>query len=319
MLTHQLDKIAILIKSNSWKSDKIFSRRYEKNMDIVTRAIWTIETSLGSQLTLSSIAEDCGVSQYHLSRVFRGATGMSVMVYVRSRRLSNAARVLAKGDADILDVALDTQYNSHEAFTRAFTNYFGALPSRVRESGCFSDLNVVEPFVIDESLLLPVKSPAIHQRGQFHVTGVSRPYTFETNYGIPEQWGLFLERQMEIKSDTKSDIKNEIKCEVTGVSYGVCYDSDTDGNFLYMTGLETNTTAKIPTDMRRIKLPAGRYAVYEHDGHISDFRKTNYTIWNKTMKEEGLQPRRAPDFELYDEGFDPDTGKGYVEIWIPIL
>ena len=276
-------------------------------MDIVTRAIWTIETGLGSQLSLSSIAEDCGVSQYHLARVFRVATGISVMAYVRSRRLSIAASVLADGKAEILDVALDSQYNSHEAFTRAFTNYFGALPSNVRESGCISQLNILEPFVIDESLLVPVNSPAIHQRGQFHVTGVSRPYTFATNYGIPEQWGLFAERHSEIKS------------AVAGVSYGVCYNANADGRFLYMSGLETNTTANVPNDMQRIKLPAGTYAVFVHDGHVSDYRKTSYTIWNKTMQDEGLEPGRAPDFELYDEGFDPDTGLGFVEIWIPIV
>ena len=276
-------------------------------MDIVTRAIWTIETRLGSQLSLSSIAEDCGVSQYHLSRVFRVATGMSVMVYVRSRRLSLAASVLAHGDTDILDVALNTQYNSHEAFTRAFTNCFGTLPSTVRESRCISELNVLEPIVMDDSMLVPVKSPARHQRGRFQVTGISRAYNFETNYGIPEQWGLFMDRQTEIKS------------AVGGVSYGVCYNANADGNFFYLCGLETNTSAKIPNDMQKIEVPAGRYAVFEHDGHISDYRKTIYTIWNKTMKDEKLEPRGAPDFELYDQGFDPDSGLGFVEIWIPIV
>jgi len=275
-------------------------------MDIVSRAVWTIETSLCCQLTLLSIAEDCGVSQFHLSRVFRTATGMSVMAYVRSRRLSKAAYVLAEGKAEILDVALDSQYSSHEAFTRAFTTYLGALPSTVRESRCILNLKLLEPFAMDKSLLVPVKSPSIQQREQFHVTGITRQYTFETNYGIPEQWGLFAERYNEIES-TKAN-----------VSYGVCYDADAQGRFLYMAGLQTNTTSTVPNDMQRIELPEGRYAVFEHNGHISDYRKTIYTIWNKSLTDEGLEHRRAPDFESYGEEFDSVTGMGLVEIWIPI-
>ena len=51
------------------------------------------------------------------------------MRYMRGRRLSEAARVLANGGADILTVALDFGYGSHEAFTRAFRrSQFGVNP-----------------------------------------------------------------------------------------------------------------------------------------------------------------------------------------------
>ena len=55
-----------------------------------------------------------------------------------------------------------------------------------------------------------------------------------------------------------------------------------------------------------------------HDGHISDISKTIYTIWNKALSDEGLEPAETPDFELYDQRFDAATGRGTVEIWIPV-
>ena len=67
-----------------------------------------------------------------------------------------------------------------------------------------------------------------------------------------------------------------------------------------------------------VDIPASRYAVFTHSGHISDFPKTVYTIWNKYLPDAGLEPAGTPDFELYDRRFDPDTGRGDVEIWIPI-
>ena len=94
-------------------------------MGAVERAVWFIENRFGSEVTLDAIAEAAGVSRFHLCRLFGVATGQSVMRYVRGRRLTEAARVLAAGASDILAVALDAGYGSHEAFTRAFRDQFG--------------------------------------------------------------------------------------------------------------------------------------------------------------------------------------------------
>ncbi len=73
-----------------------------------------------------------GVSRFHMVRAFAAATGLSVMRYVRARRLSEAARALADGAPDILALALEADYGSHEAFTRAFRDHFGVTPEAVR-------------------------------------------------------------------------------------------------------------------------------------------------------------------------------------------
>ena len=66
------------------------------------------------------------------------------MRYMRGRRLSEAARVLANGGADILTVALDFGYGSHEAFTRAFRDQFGVTPESVRAQRHLDNVNLVE-------------------------------------------------------------------------------------------------------------------------------------------------------------------------------
>jgi AraC family transcriptional regulator len=70
--------------------------------------------------------------------------------------------------------------------------------------------------------------------------------------------------------------------------------------------------------LSRIRLPAQRPAVFSHRGHISTIRSTVYTIWNKWLPESGLAVADAPDFERYDDRFDPKSGSGVVEICIPI-
>jgi AraC family transcriptional regulator len=58
--------------------------------------------------------------------------------------------------------------------------------------------------------------------------------------------------------------------------------------------------------------------VFSHCDHISRIRATVYTIWNKWLPTSGYRHADAADFELYDHRFDPRTGTGAVEIWLPI-
>ena len=74
-------------------------------MGPVGRALWYIESNFANDLTLADIANASGVTRYYLTRAFGIATGYSVMRYVRSRRLTEAARALAVGAPDILAVA----------------------------------------------------------------------------------------------------------------------------------------------------------------------------------------------------------------------
>src|SRR3569833_2165782 len=97
-------------------------------MNPVGKALWYIESHFSAQLSLEEIAEIGGVSRYHMTRAFGAATGQSVMRYVRARRLTEAARALSGGAPDILAVAIEAGYGSHEAFTRAFRDQFGMTP-----------------------------------------------------------------------------------------------------------------------------------------------------------------------------------------------
>src|ERR1700735_1524216 len=99
-------------------------------MNPAQKALWFIESHLAGALTLDQIADVAGISRFHMVRAFAAATGLSVMRYVRARRLSEAARVLAAGAPDILTLALDADYGSHEAFTRASATISGLRPKR---------------------------------------------------------------------------------------------------------------------------------------------------------------------------------------------
>lgn len=275
-------------------------------MSLRNKLIWQIEMRLHQPVVLADLAAACAVSPYHMARSFQMVTGLAPMTYLRARRLTEAAKTLAIGDDDILTISLNAQYNSHEAFTRAFASYFNVLPSTVRKARSTANLTLMEPMKMQKEMLIDVPRPEIKTWGSFRVMGMSAQCSFENNSAIPGLWQSFNARE------------NEIEAPVSRAAFGVCCDADGKGNFRYVAGYEVGATSPRPKGMDDIIRPAGRYAVFTHSGHIGEFAKTVYTIWNKSLPDAGLEPRHAPDFELYDRRFDANTGRGEVEIWIPI-
>jgi AraC family transcriptional regulator len=272
----------------------------------VGKALWFIETKLAGDLSLAEIARCAGVSRYVLLRAFGVATGRSVMRYVRGRRLTEAARRLAAGAPDILAVALDAGYASHEAFTRAFREQFGLTPEAARAQHCLDSITLVEPIRMDESLIIELAPPRFEQGRTLLIAGLGERYTFETNQGIPRQWERF------------APYLGHIPGQVGHTAYGVCCNGDGAGNFEYLAGVEVASFDDLPSEFNRVRIAAHRYAVFTHREHVSRMRATFYTIWNQWLPTSGYTHADAPDFELYDERFDPRTGNGAVEIWLPI-
>ncbi|HEY3847693.1 MAG TPA: AraC family transcriptional regulator [Acetobacteraceae bacterium] len=275
-------------------------------MNAVGKALWFIEAHLGADASLADIAGTSGVSRYQLLRAFGSATGNSVMRYVRGRRLSEAARLLAAGAPDILTVALDAGYGSHEAFTRAFRDQFGLTPEAVRERRRLDNLPLVEAIRMDETLIVKLDPPRFESGRTLLVAGLGERYSFETNHGIPFQWQLFV------------PYIGNILGQVGDVTYGVCCNSDGAGNFEYIAGVEVSSFDDVAPELRRVRIPAQRYAVFTHRDHISAIRGTWYTIWNQWLPTSGYEVADAPDFERYDAKFDSRSGIGEVEIWLPL-
>jgi len=102
--------------------------------DRIARARQLLESRLDEELSLDELAQATAYSVFHFHRLFRAATGETVRQYTRRLRLERAAHRLTVGKEDILPIAIDAGYTSHEAFTRAFVARFETTPSAFREA-----------------------------------------------------------------------------------------------------------------------------------------------------------------------------------------
>ena len=66
------------------------------------------------------------------SRFFTSAAGMSLPAYVRDRRLSRAAALLADEERSITDVALETGFSTASYLILCFRRQYGMTPRAFR-------------------------------------------------------------------------------------------------------------------------------------------------------------------------------------------
>lgn len=274
-------------------------------MDPIVKALWFIEGNSTRDITLDDIAAAAGVSRFHMTRAFGDVLHRPVMRYLRARRLSEAARALAAGAPDILAVALGAGYGSHEAFTRAFRDEFGVTPEQVRSRGSTDDIKLVEPILMQEIAKTELEAPRFVDGKAMLIAGFGRRFEYGAIDGIPLLWQRLQPHLGHIPN------------EVAGADYGVIVNSD-DKGFDYIAGAEVSDFSGVDEEMMRVRVPAQRYAVFAHRGHITTLRSTMHAIWREWLPASGFQAADAPLLERYGPEFDPRSGNGGLEIWLPV-
>ncbi len=91
-----------------------------------------LAATLGDHITLDNVAQTVGVSAFHLTRLFKRHTGLTVHRYLTLLRLRESIERLAGGADHLATLAVDLGYASHSHFTDTFRAEYGCTPSEVR-------------------------------------------------------------------------------------------------------------------------------------------------------------------------------------------
>ncbi len=96
------------------------------------RARQSIDDDSGVGCDLASLAQDAGVSKFHLLRLFKAVYGATPMAYAERLRMQTAQTRLRSGAKPVGEVAAELGYDSPSAFARAFRRWTGAAPTNWR-------------------------------------------------------------------------------------------------------------------------------------------------------------------------------------------
>ena len=175
---------------------------------------------------------------------------------------------------------------------------FGELTTPERQKRRDQLVSEMEKYQLD--------SPRFEKVGELLIAGYNETYTFETRVNIPTQWQRF------------APLINTVPTQIGKASYGVCWNFKPGHGFDYLTGVQVAETSKLPADFTQVRIPEQRYAVFIHHKHYSAIPNTIEAIWNKWLPHSGYTAADSPSFERYTEEYDPKTGTGGTEIWVPL-
>jgi AraC family transcriptional regulator len=283
----------------------------------VLRAVNYMEQNLTCPITVSDVASAAAYSTFHFVRLFKALTGSTPGSYLRRRRLTEAAGELAHGRRRVIEIAMDYQFQSQEAFTRAFKDCFGISPSAFRRSGnsflSGAARRIDELFLIHCTEVITME-PKIVKREAIKMIGLMY-YGDNKNWEIPGIWEEFLPLMKKIPNSLP-----------VHEAYGVCFYTESfskSGLFYYLAALPVFSLEEIPMELVGKTFPACEYAVFTHKGSIVD--KTN-TVRDTYAYAYGTWLPQSPyvnpysfDFEFYDERFKGNQSpESEIDICIPI-
>lgn len=279
-----------------------------------------IRANLDEQLPLESLAAVACLSPFHFHRIFTGMLGEPVSTLVRRLRLERAAWQLNTSESPVVQVALDAGYDSHEAFSRVFRQFFSSSPSGFRNrksprpviraaSGIhFSPQSQPEPI----NLLSPhskyAMTTTIQTLAPLRVASIRKlgPYE-ECGPAWDKLLGL-LGPEGHLGPGTQM--------------IGIGYD---DPDNTPPTEIRYDASVTVDEDFQPFneitirEIKGGRYAVTTHEGPYDELKQTYRELFGTWVPQSGHELADSPCFEIYlNDPSSTDPKDLLTDIYLPL-
>lgn len=220
------------------------------------------------EISLADLASEAMYSPWYSHRLFKELTGLSPADYIRKLRLTEAAKQIKYDNCRIIDVALETGFESVDGFTRAFTREFGMTPSEYKLN--HSPIPFFIPYGVKFKNINKENSKMENVRNVF-IQVISKP-----------------ERKVIIKRGTKAkeywDYCKEVGCDVWGTLLSmdslcgepVClwlpekYILPNTSKYVQGVEVDANYSKEIPNGYDIITLPACQYLMFQGEPFLEE-------------------------------------------------
>lgn len=252
-------------------------------------------------LTLSTLAQKLGYSEFYISRKFKEISGMSFRDYLRQRKLAFALKEIRDTSQGLLEIALEYGFSSHEAFSRSFKATYGITPSEYRSTPIPVILRtIIKPF---DCYLVSIGGTNMANTENdvkvYFVTIPAHKYLHIRNYESVGYWD-FWQKQSQIPGqdcETICGLLDSIKGKLddmdgtdanSGSGQVMAYINEPAGRICswgiplaesYGVRLPVDYHGEIPEQMQIMDVPEGGYIVFEHGPF--DFQTQNCAVENK--------------------------------------
>lgn len=99
----------------------------------VKRVEEMVREHVGQPLSISEIAQSCGISNSHLMRAYKRTTGRTIGQLIEDVRIERAKSLLREGECSVTAIAEKLNYSSRPHFASAFRRAEGVSPLSYRQ------------------------------------------------------------------------------------------------------------------------------------------------------------------------------------------
>ncbi|MEE1350597.1 MAG: AraC family transcriptional regulator [Clostridia bacterium] len=97
----------------------------------IRNVIHYINNNFTNEITLDTLCELFYISKYHLCRIFKEATGLTVQGYIKQKRLTMADELVKEGRT-LTDAAMLSGFSNYSSFYRAYMKSYHKNPRSVK-------------------------------------------------------------------------------------------------------------------------------------------------------------------------------------------
>ncbi len=284
-----------------------------------------ITSHINDPICLYDLAQACGFSPWHASRIFKELIGKTPFEYIRAFRLSQAAMKLRDEDVKVIDVAFDFVFDTHEGFTRAFSRQFGINPLEYKMRT--PPVKLFIPFQIKDSYRYKLRKEKDMNGNNPEKTDTSLTHTVFVQVVERPARKMILKRG--IKAADYFEYCDEVGCDIWGTLVSIkeaLYEPSglwlppemiLNGTSLYAQGVEVpaDYSGKIPDGFDCINLNQCKMMIFQGPPFKDEeFEDAINSLWDvmKSYNPEiygfSWADQDAPRFQMEPQGY-----RGYIE------
>lgn len=278
--------------------------------EAITRVLAYIDGHRDNTLDLETLSKIACVSKFHFHRVFKEYMGISIGQYIKLKRLETGMWRLIYTEDKTLEIALESGYENHTAFTRAFTKEMGCSPREFKDQ------------------FYKNKKIALNRLQQKGPEFLGHQYRAAIPIFYFRKLGNYFKVAIQAWKDLINDLsKNGINVE-DQTYYGISQDNPN--------ALETVTdslrfdvcvesTIEIERQKNNLQaengqISGGRYAVFLHRGPLERLSDSYYFIYGKWIYDNPVHLRDIRPLIKYRAPFSTEVSdqERETEIYLPV-
>jgi len=296
----------------------------------VNRVIDYIQSHRAEDLSLETLARVAAFSPFHFHRVFKAVTGENLKEFVQRVRLEWAASALVvRPHADVLEIALDSGFQSASAFARAFKDHFGTTATAWRGGGAAAwsknrqahrnpgqaDRNPcddgADAATHPSSRTEDIMNVTVENLPSYRLAYMRYVGPYGASSGIPQLW-LRLQRWAAPRDLWTAE----------RVCLGIAHD---DPRVTDPDKCRYDAAIVIPADLATdaqvnvVELAGGKFGLAPFEGTALDIAAGWDRVFRDWLPQSGYQPDDGPCVEIYrGNAFDERTGVVKADLCVPV-